>query len=141
METLQKLGRSQRSGLYTFVHRGPVAWASHDWDKHPNSMAIMMDQTGVFPQRRRGSPQGLTEAQISIEIAARLPMNSEELDDTLMDRLFEDVVEMLLRLEKSSDDKGLPVVFDIIGERVTAIEFSDVTRGVQGIVVNFPILY
>ena len=128
--TLKAIWSEQRANAYRKVHRGPINWTSFNFETYPRAVAILLDEVQLFR-----ITQGFIRATLSMEIMCRLPDQPEEIDDGLMDDLYEDVEQVIKKLSVSVDDEGNPVIAFINRETANVIETHDATRGVQGLVV------
>jgi len=126
-----KVGNSR----YKFVKRGPVNWAAFDWAKYESAIAILIDDSMVFPNAK-----GISTMTLSLEIFARLQGFPEEIDDGLMDKFYADAKQVLTELMQSKNSKGQPFVLRRHpGDN--AIESHDSDLGVQGLIVTMIIDY
>lgn len=133
--TLLELARSVRNRSY-YARRGAVNWAAFDFDAHPRAIAIVFDETPVFPDAR-----AMYTIKCTLELFAKF--NGEDsldsIDDELMDEIHEDarwIVEQLIRRKTSSGDNA---VIGVVTVGITAIETHDADLRVQGLIVPFTV--
>lgn len=121
---------------YDFVHRGPVNWASFPFEQHKRAVAICVDTSSVFDDKR-----GMNEMVLGIEIFAAMPKQTSAIDDGLLDDLLDDTRSILLDLMQARGQNGDPLVFKRHPGSDTAVEAHDATKCVQGLVVNLRLTY
>lgn len=134
-ETLKNIWLEQRGGAYRTVKRSAVNWAAFDFEgKGPRAVAIMLDETALFRKK------GFFEAILSFEVFARLPDDSDEINEELMDEIYEDVLQVLVKAKASLNGSGFPLI-GFIDPDGKAIETHDATKRVQGLVVFLQIKF
>lgn len=135
MHTVLRLCRELRTnkGANKYrVFRGAVNWAAHDFEAYPVAISVHCDDTSFL----RG--EGNNEAAISLEMMMKMPESAEGIDDDVMDDITDDAAQVFekLELERDPEDSSLPVIVRLDRARDTAIEVSDPSMGVQGVVAT-----
>ena len=84
----------------------------------------------------------MRQAQISIEVFAKLTEEHEELgtDESISEELLDDV-ELILYELATSQQLGVPVIFNLDLASTIYTEHHDSNSGVQGFVFTFSITY
>lgn len=103
-------------------------WASVDWAKYKRGVAILCDDSTLFPNEK-----GIHSMTVSIEAFTKLPSSVEEIDESVMDQFYEDAHSVLVQLTQQKID-GQPVIFRRFGDNV--VEAHDASLGVQGVVIT-----
>jgi hypothetical protein len=136
MEKIRDLASKVRNGSY-FVKRGPIDWAAFPFSDYPRAIAIMIDSATFVKM------SGQNEAQVALEMFLAVPESSArpQIDDGLMDELIADAESIVLELMRAKDSADFPVVFRLSQETASFVEAHDMDMGVQGIIVNFTIVY
>jgi len=124
-----------RDGRYS-VHRGGVNWAEYPFGERPYAVAVTVDNASLL--RDRGPGLRMT---LGFEIFASLPDSPDDLDDSLLDDLYDDVLAVLSFLQQAKDDRGNSIVTRLDRSVGEAAEAMDADRGVQGLVVTIPVEY
>ena len=126
------LWKKARNGAY-FTKRGPIDWSSYTFEKKARAVSILVDDTSMM------TVDGITPASMSFEIGA--PINEDrsnpEIDDGLLDELFEDaqlVLEGIQRLQQPGTQE--PVILGM-DRNVSVVEWHSAELKIQGIVVIF----
>lgn len=127
---------SEREGEGTFVKRGGINWLTLDWDKHPRALAIMIDDSSLWP-----GVQGFRDGNLSFEYFARMPSQegNPEIDDDLQDELVEDVLWIASQILRETNRNGQPLVTRVSRDAARIIEAHDVDLKVQGVIVTLNI--
>lgn len=127
------------SGRRYFVHNGPVAWDTFDFESHPFGAALIQADFPLW------QPEGIihSEAVFSIELVTALPPQPAEavpgLSEGVIDQLASDASTVLLALRDSLDSQNDPVVFGIFDPRARIMVNGDWM--VQGLDVSFRLRY
>ncbi len=142
---LQKFFKARDQGRYSYVHRGPVNWAAHDFTKYEWNAAIMCDMTDIFAARRQPN-LGFRKMNITFEVAKRWDEDDKgnglsELDDAITDVIMDDAVEATKSCLTSESDDGAPIAFSYVEGSGNLVEFHDAEKGVQGAIIQFQLSY
>ena len=136
MAAILEICRSLRVGnaqKYEVV-RGAVNWATWDFSAHPLAISVHCDECSFL--RSPGNDEGV----VSLEIMGKMPDGARQVDDDLLDSIVDDATEVFERLEDQEVDEGNgdvnPAISMLDRRRDSAIEVSDVSRGVQGVVAT-----
>lgn len=133
-QTLQNIWLEQRGNTYRTAHRGPINWATFDFESSPRAVAILLDECSLFRDKR-----GFIRAVLSFEVFAQLNDQPEEIDDGLMDELYEDIQQVMRKTQSLTDAAGNPLIAKLDTQSANAIETHDATRSVQGLVATMQI--
>lgn len=137
MRTLRESLRGIGNGKY-FVKRGAINWINFDFEARRYACAIMVDSSDVA----RDAPEtdGFFQVAVSLEIATRIPPDDDpEINDDVLEGIYDDVERVLNELQVAVDARGDSVVFRLERGTATAIEWHDPQYRIQGLVVNFTI--
>jgi len=114
------------------VHRGPLNWATFDFDSHPQAVSIMQEQ-GNFGELFGKFDQGT----FAWEVFAKTGMSA--IDDNVTDHMIADakgVIRELHTLVNASQDAVM-----LKADSFTWSEVSDTTMQVQGVIIQFDVTY
>lgn len=132
IDTIKKYAKSIRGGWYS-VKRGVINWATHDWDRHPNNIAIMIDDHRIPVESKGRRP--FRSGVLTLEIFSRIVPSTEEMeiDDGELDTMIDDAEFILFSTlqERLENDSVVMRMGDI-----RVIESHDVNLKVQGIIVQ-----
>jgi hypothetical protein len=131
IEEFQRRLTDLRGGAY-HVSRQPINWSEFPFDQHPKAVAIIVDESTFL--RRDNS------ATISLEFMEKMPDEYRAVDDASMDLMYEDAVQVFESVadcdNRDPDDSGLPLVYKLDRQSESAIEVSDTSLKVQGLVAT-----
>lgn len=133
LKTLAEERISEREGESTFVKRGAVNWNTFNWESYSRGLAIMMDDSSLWP-----GVQGFREGNLTFEYFAKMPdqEGTPEIDDDLQDELIEDVLYIASQIVNETNRSGQPIVTRTDRKAARIIEAHDVDLKVQGVVVT-----
>lgn len=124
-----------RGGSY-FVKRGPIHWASFDFEELPKAVAILVDDLSFMKN------DGINDANISFEVAARMATGKEsEVDDGLLDEIIDDAIWVIRSLKQAKNSQGDNVIMRLSERTARITEWHDPDVRVQGVVASFQVEY
>lgn len=122
------------NGRY-YVRRGPINFASFQFDRFPRAVAIICDDSSLPLPQEQFPFQG---ARISFEIGMSMPDEaSGSIDDEAIDALRDDCTDILLQLLEATDTEGDNIVLRIDLGQARVIEWHDADRNLQGVILSF----
>lgn len=138
-QAIREAAAKLRGGVY-FVKRGFINWAAHPFDRRgPRAIAVMFTEAELI-----GSTwAGLQDATLRLELGVAIPDAADppEIDDGVLDELYEDAVLLLHALEQSGLAANAPAITKLDWKGATFVEFHDPDERVQGIAVEALIGY
>lgn len=144
--TLVSLCRAQRQQRY-YVRRGPINWATFDFERHPYAIAILTPEFSL-----KGDQHGVDQCTVTLELCQKMPdealdrdQRRDGLDDVGLESLVEDVVGIVSALELAAypNNDFLCSLLRFSKDRppVQGQEMSNDNWSVQGIQATFTITY
>ena len=132
-QTVMNSYAKARDGFYKHIRRGAVNWAAVDFQRDQGYVAVSMDENRLF-RTKIGLP-----ITLGIEVFTMMPQEEKDIDDGMMDKLFEDLLDVVMVLDQAVDAQGNAVVTKIDYGIANAVEASDADKGVQGLIATIPI--
>jgi exonuclease III len=135
IERIRALADDLRSnGREYKVIRGAVNWATWPFDIHPLGMAILVDESSLLRNDFNN------EMALTLEMMEKQRTKLDEIDEGSMDAMYADAIHLLepfvTAQERDPDDPAVPLVVGVDQKRDSAIEVSDATLQVQGVIVT-----
>lgn len=119
-----------------FVKRGAVNWATFPFDEKGKAIAVMIDDTTFMAPNK-----GFDFMNLSLEVADRMPDGTQPaIDDNLYEQMRVDIEWILARVIQETNSKGDNVIMRV-DRNARLIEFHDVDRRVQGVVVTLNLTF
>lgn len=105
----------------------------HDWTSNPRGLAIMMDDSGMWPEKH-----GFRDGNMTFEYFASMPDQTgiPQVDDDLSGEMIDDLVWIISTLVKEKNARGEPIVTRIDRTNTRIVESHDVNLRAQGIIVT-----
>lgn len=136
MQTLVDICKRMRGGRY-YVKRGSVNWASFPFTDYPFAVCVLADEVTAFmtPGQSRGT--------LTLEMMVQVPHEVNQSDDAVLDDLFEDAFVAFAQLSEARepDDESFPVITMLDQGSARAMEVSDTSMRVQGLVVSVTVQF
>lgn len=121
------------------VKRGVLDYSTLDWQTHPRTWAIQLDEGSLY----RHSPIGGYTGWMTFEVFAKLEDQSADpmFDEDLSEELLNDILTVIERTLKDVNTQGDPIVFSIPRGSAKFLESHDTQLRVQGIIATFEVSY
>ena len=141
MDALRDAWRSARGGIYQ-VRRGPVEWASFNFEAFPYAVALLVEDGPLdLPPRFFGQSEGLREVTVAVQVVQRTPNDpTQEFDDGIQERFLEDIAVTIADLFKRTSTQGGPLIGAVSKDSTIADAF-DASVGIQGVVAAITLRY
>jgi len=135
LQAIKSEAKLVRGGVY-FVKRGVIDWSTFPFAERPRAIAVLSDDCSVLKST------GINDMTLSLEMATSMPTGSEpEIDDGILDELFQDAETLLRKAAERIDSNGDPAAIVLMTESARVVEFHDSRLRVQGIVLTLTASY
>lgn len=133
LDKLEELCKVKRTHLYE-VRRGIVDWPSFPFDRFPNVISIMTDETSFLREVNTGA--------FTLEIMSRLPKGVDQSAD-VNDKFLTDAAEIFEELEMvgANNGDGDSLILRVDRTKDIAIQVAEPFLGIQGLIATTFIEY